>query len=82
MARIMIVLLSCLAILSSTAQDSFSYFMGAVLLGTACGLVTIGIRLERPQDGESEEDKREQMEIERLREKYKRDLISDYHKRI
>lgn len=82
MARTLIVLLSCLAILSSTAQDSVSYFMGAVLLGATCGLLTVGIRLERPQEGENEEDRREQMEIERLREKYKRDLISDYHKRI
>lgn len=82
MTRPLIVLLSCLAILSSTAQDSFSYFMGAVLLGTVCGLMTVGIRLERPQEGENEEDRREQLELDRLREKYKRDLISDYHKRI
>lgn len=81
MARPLIVLLSCLAILSSTAQDSLSYFMGAVLLGTTCGLLTIGIRIEKPQEGESEEDKREQEEIDRLREKYKRDLISDYKRK-
>lgn len=80
MARTLIVLLSCLAILSSTAQDSLSYFVGAILLGTACGIMAIGIRLERPQESESEEDRREQEDINRLREKYKRDLISDYHK--
>lgn len=81
MARTLVVLLSCLAILSSTAQESLSHFMGAVLLGTVCGLMTVGIRLERPQEGEDEEDRREQLELDRLREKYKRDLISDYHKR-
>lgn len=77
--RYLLIFAALIAILSGAEEGTLLYILGTILLGLACGIVAIGIRITPPNDEEeSKEEQAKREESEALRKKYERDLVGDY----